>query len=410
MRRGTDIAGQVGGTRGQSHGRRRSDPTCGVWRTSTDHGLLAGKLCRRSTPHTRLDSAHTPNGGHGSCRPPYPTWRGSRMALVQLLPDLISEDPTHWVQPAVSQFLTLTAEERTNVLAAISASANIATPSLLAETSSPEASELRRTLIHRFADRLFVRTLGALAIHRNGWTGPAITVGRKRTRLLLGILLANMDSGLTREMVLDSLWPDADPSAGVNSLNQTVFQLRRLIDPGYREGDSPQYVISTVDIIQLNTDLVTTDLIELRRIASSLQSGGNNVEPRRELLTAMLDLVRGEYLADMRYEDWVDRTQLLVHSEIREMLMPLASGQTVSADPDISVRAAGALALLDPYDEAAHVALARVLAETGRRFRGRDLLIRLAGRLRSDLDAEPSEETVLAAARLGTDIGRGLFD
>ena len=40
-------------------------------------------------------------------------------------------------------------------------------------------------------------------------------------------------------MVLDTMWPDSDPAAAVNSLNQTVFQLRRAIDPDYRDGESP---------------------------------------------------------------------------------------------------------------------------------------------------------------------------
>jgi len=61
-------------------------------------------------------------------------------------------------------------------------------------------------------------------------------------------------------MAIDILWPDADGDSAVNNLNQTVFQLRRYLDPSYRQGESPEYIISSAEQVALAPGLVHTDL------------------------------------------------------------------------------------------------------------------------------------------------------
>jgi DNA-binding SARP family transcriptional activator len=198
-------------------------------------------------------------------------------------------------------------------------------------------------------------------------------------RTLLGLLVAYAGTTLTRDMVLDIMWPDADPGAAVNNLNQTVFQLRRAIDAAYRDGESPLYVTSTVDNVQLNPDLVRTDLQQFRRLST-----GNGTQATA---TALLDLIRGEFLADLKYDDWATRIQTAVHAEVREYLMPMAAGISALSS-DLSVRAACALIALDEFDEGAYVAMARQLAESGKRSAARDLITRFAERLQEEF-ADP---------------------
>jgi DNA-binding SARP family transcriptional activator len=293
---------------------------------------------------------------------------------------------------------------RLAVLQAISEHATEKTAELLRSTDGADVQELRRDLVQRFAKPLLVRTFGTLAIHRGSWSSAEISIGRRRTRLLLGLLVANFDSGLTRDQVIDLLWPDADPSAAVNSLNQTVFQLRRIFEPGYREGDHPQYLISTLDVVQLNRDLVATDLMEIRHLRRALDEP-HDVASRATLAHQLVDLARGEYLADLRYEDWVATNQLGVHSEVRAALLPIAQGACIGPTDEWALKAGCALAAIDPFDESAHVAMIRHLAATGRRIQARSLASDFSTRLRREFDEEPSDELRLAASMVGADLG-----
>jgi DNA-binding SARP family transcriptional activator len=251
--------------------------------------------------------------------------------------------------------------------------------------------------VQRQAPRLFVRSFGALAIHRGAWDGPIVSVDRRRIRTMLGLLVAYSDSALTRDMVLDIMWPDADPSAAINSLNQTVFQLRRSIDPDYRDGESAQYIISTVDLVQLNPHLVRTDLGEFRSLVVAPEAWRTQTSATASNLVRM---IRGPFLSELRYEDWATRVQTSVHAEIRDCLLPLATAEG-DLTPDLRIRAASALIDLDEFDDDAYVALAGHLATSGRQAAARQLIVRYAKRIEEELADTPSPPIAELLQKLG---------
>jgi hypothetical protein len=153
---------------------------------------------------------------------------------------LVLGDPDFWIPIAADLVPSIRADGRRAVLSAIEEAATAVTAASLRSVDGSDVLELRRRLLNRFADPVYLRSFGPMAIHKRSWSEPGIPVARKRMRLLLGLLLAAEHTGLTRDEVLDTLWPDSDPAAAVNSLNQTVFQLRRLLDETYKEGESPQ--------------------------------------------------------------------------------------------------------------------------------------------------------------------------
>jgi DNA-binding SARP family transcriptional activator len=262
-----------------------------------------------------------------------------------------------------------------------------------------DVSLLRRQLRVLQAPRLFLRTLGAVQLHRSSWDGPVIPIEKKRARMLLAVLAAHAGTTLSRDAALDILWPDSDPEAAINSLNQTVFQLRRFIDPTYRGGESPEYITSTADSVGLNPDLVHTDVLEIRRLPTRLVSA--DWRQRQILAARAASLVQGEFLSDFKYEDWVNRQQLGVHGEIHDRLLSIARSSVSMFEASISAQAASALIALDPYDESAVLALADCLAQTGRRAAARQVILDFVQRLDRDLDLNPSQDFGDAAVRLG---------
>jgi DNA-binding SARP family transcriptional activator len=244
---------------------------------------------------------------------------------------------------------------------------------------------------------MFLRTLGGVTLRRGSWLGPIVAIEKRRVRALLAVLGAHSHTTLTRDMAIDLLWPDADGDSAINSLNQTVFQLRRYLDSSYRQGESPEYVISSSEQVALADDLVHTDLEEIRRLPDRLI--GASWDQRQEIARRAISLVKGEFLADLRYETWASRLQVGVHNDIRAKLLPIAL-QTNAFEIQVSLDAATALVMIDPFDESATMALADCLARSGRRVAARDLLIRYADQLTSELEEAPSSRVSEAAERL----------
>jgi DNA-binding SARP family transcriptional activator len=240
-----------------------------------------------------------------------------------------------------------------------------------------------------------VNSFGKLLVRRGGWAGPAIEIAKKRERQFLSFLIAHSGEALGRDQVLDALWPDASPNAAVNNLNQTVFQLRRVLDPGYRDGISPAYILSSLDGISLNPDLARIDWIDLRRRFSKVGAGE---VPADETLEFALSVVRGQYLQESVYEDWSDPPRQRVHQFLRGALLPLVASPSIPVAT--RVRIGTAVVALDEFDELAHVSLGRALAESGRRMAGLNLVRHLAARLEDELSEPPPDGLVDAISEL----------
>ena len=77
---------------------------------------------------------------------------------------------------------------------------------------------------------------------------------RRKPASLLMYLVTRPGHTATREQVLDELWPDNDPGSASNSLNQTLYFLRREIDPWYEDDVSIEYVFFEGDLLWLDPE------------------------------------------------------------------------------------------------------------------------------------------------------------
>jgi DNA-binding SARP family transcriptional activator len=321
-------------------------------------------------------------------------------AGLALVLRLAASDPAYWIPHLIARLPRLTGPSRQEVLAVIQATAGSSTSELLDGLPGADVSAVRRAILRNSADRLFISAFGPLTVHRGDWNGPVIRIDKRRLQHLLGLLVANQHRTLTREMALETLWPDSDPGGAVNNLNQAVFHLRRLLNEGSRDPDRPQYVISSSDALSFDSDLVRTDLDEVRELSIQM-NGSTTVISRRHAAERLLGLIRGEFLADLRYEDWASGIQMSVAAEVREPLLELAGASPNDIPPHLSLRAAELLTEFDPFDESAHVAMARKLYEMGRRAAARRLITRFAATVQEELQVPASPDVDQAMRDLG---------
>ena len=319
---------------------------------------------------------------------------------VSQLLRIAAGDMSFWMPVLVEVLPTLDGSERAEALALVRSHGNAETAGLLRECPGDDVAQVRSEILRSAAARLYIRAFGPLSVHRGDWDGPEITIDKKRLRLLLGLLVANRHRTLTREMAMEILWPDHDPAGGVNNLNQAVFQLRRHLNSGSKDPDRPQYVVSSGESLAFDPELVVSDLDEVRRLSSLLQ-GATSAKERRRAAVAMLSLIRGEFLADLRYEDWAAGIQMSVAAEVREPLLEIAVASTPDIPAHVSLRAAEVLTEFDPFDESAHVAMARKLHEVGRRAAARRLISEFATAVEEELQVPASQDVHRALTELG---------
>jgi DNA-binding SARP family transcriptional activator len=321
-----------------------------------------------------------------------------------LLALLIRADPPHWIaQITKAGLANVPADQRMVIIEAIEQHAAAGTTEVLSSIPYRDFAALRSRLLVREAPRLFLRTLGVLEIHRGSWGSTPVIVRKRRTRALLSLLTAQGTTPCSRDTVLDALWPDADPAAAVNSLNQTLFQLRREIDPEYRDGRSPPYILSGADQLQLHPDLIEVDWLHIVERAGELALGGAAAS---DFATFVSLVCEGEFLSESRYDDWSTAPRQRIHDQIRDALLVPLQRETLT--PRHRAQLARALLNLDPLDESATIAMARAFVDSGRRPAAIALLRRYARLLLTEFDEQPSRELESASQALG--IGQLLLD
>jgi non-specific serine/threonine protein kinase len=141
--------------------------------------------------------------------------------------------------------------------------------------------------------------LGELRATSPSWS----VVSRFRTQKaagLLGFLAYHLERAHPREVLIEVLWPDAEPDSGRNNLSRELSSLRHQLEPpGVRAGS---VLVATPRTIQLNPETVTTDVAELR-MALEVASRSPTSE-RTQALKSAVELYKGELLPGF-YQDWI---------------------------------------------------------------------------------------------------------
>jgi DNA-binding SARP family transcriptional activator len=170
------------------------------------------------------------------------------------------------------------------------------------------APDLGKELARRVAERVWIEDLGRVEIQ----IGDVRTEGtdlRRKVLALLCFLLTKTRFAATREEVLDALWPNLEPDVALNSLNQTVYFLRRVFEPEYREELSPGYVEQDTETVWLDRDLIGARSDTCRRLLRTMPA-----DPEPEQVWDLVSSYHGRFALDFAYEDWASSTRDSLHA------------------------------------------------------------------------------------------------
>jgi ATP/maltotriose-dependent transcriptional regulator MalT/DNA-binding SARP family transcriptional activator len=168
--------------------------------------------------------------------------------------------------------------------------------------------DLGRTLARRLAAHVQIEDLGRVSIE----IGPRrveATELRRKVLALLCFLVTRARFSATREEVIETLWPALEPSVAVNSLNQTVYFLRRVFEPRYTEDLSPGYVAQDAETVWLDAELISARSELCRRLLRALPT-----EPNPDQVLELQVLYRGRFALDFAYEDWAADYRESIHA------------------------------------------------------------------------------------------------
>jgi DNA-binding SARP family transcriptional activator len=244
-------------------------------------------------------------------------------------------------------------------------------------------SDLGRGLARRVAPRVVVEDQGRVAI-RLGDRYVEGTAIRRKVLTLLCFLLARPRFSSTRDEVLDALWPDFEPAVALNSLNQTVYFLRRVFEPSYREDLSPGYVHHEPDVIWLDRQLISS---RSQLCYDYVRTLGANPTP--DQVRTLLDMYRGPFALDFAYEEWAVVHRDALHAAYLQVVENSLANDTSSGHWDRGVVTARRALAIDPNAEHIEASLVRLLRLSGAHAAAAEQYEHYSGVLRDSLGIEP---------------------
>lgn len=232
-----------------------------------------------------------------------------------------------------------------------------------------------------------VHDLGPLSIEVAGRTieGTAI---RPRSVALLHYLATRPRHAATRDEAIDALWPESEAQAGLNSLNQAIYHLRRALDPDYdlalQEGTPTPYIRHEAEMVTVNLELVSFDSARLRSTLDAIRR-----RARIDQIDDLLDSYLGPFGIEVPFEPWAEQHRSALDVGIfavieREMAAAYSVGD-IDRAIDLALRAVR----IDPTDGAMLEHLALLLEESGSIAGARRAAARAVSALR-EMDIAPN--------------------
>jgi DNA-binding SARP family transcriptional activator len=245
------------------------------------------------------------------------------------------------------------------------------------------ASNLGRRLARELADRAVVEDQVRVSIEVGERHVPGSVI-RRKVLALLCYLLTRPDMSSTRDQVLDALWPELDPLDALNSLNQTVYFLRRVLEERYVDDLSPGYVHHDSDLIWLDPELVSSRSNDCRRLIKSLPR-----TPSPDQVDALVETYQGRFALDFEYEEWAAPYRDWLHASYLEIVERALNDDIETGHFDRGIRLARRVLDVDPAAEHVEVSLLRLYRASGAHAAAAEQYSHYASAIREQLGIEP---------------------
>ncbi|MEU7740975.1 BTAD domain-containing putative transcriptional regulator [Nonomuraea sp. NPDC049158] len=239
--------------------------------------------------------------------------------------------------------------------------------------------------------RVRVETMGTFRVLRGAVPVARTAWQSRKARDLLKILVSRRGSAVSRERLVEILWPEQQGDAvGLKRLNVMVSTLRAVLDPVHvRPAD--EFVVSDEGALRLdlaNVDVDVEDFLDLVGSAGQLDQAGRAAEALARWAEAEA-AYGGDFCEEDPYADWAVGLREEARLAYVRAAARLATARAGEGRHDEAARYWLRLLERDRYDERAHLGLVRVLDSAGRRGDARRRYALYAERMR-ELEVEPA--------------------
>ena len=231
-----------------------------------------------------------------------------------------------------------------------------------------------------------IEMFGILTVHHQGRVLTHFAT--RKSAALLAYLAFFAEQAHARELLLDRFWPDMESEAARHNLRQTLFSLRRLLEPSGVPAGSLLFADRTS--VRLSATSVRTDVGEFRDLLQ-MAAGSASAEQRLAGLEQAVALYKSGLLPDM-YENWALMERERLAAACHEALDTLATLYHQEGRAPQALDCLRRLVSAEPFNAAAQERLIRLYASCGQAERAREQYHSFVGILSAEWNETPPRE------------------
>jgi DNA-binding SARP family transcriptional activator len=204
-------------------------------------------------------------------------------------------------------------------------------------------------------------------------------------------------------VLLEDLWPDADPEQARNHLRVAASRLHDVLEPERPEGVPPHFVRSEGDaLVFVVEDTATWDVLAFEERVASVRTPPTAQEV--DELRRLFEVSAGMLLPELREEPWLEPLRRRLEEKWISLGRTLGVALLAAGEGDACERVADGLLERDSANEEAWALRMRVKLRRGERAGALRVFREASEALRRTVDASPGREleTLAAEARAGS--------
>lgn len=252
------------------------------------------------------------------------------------------------------------------------------------------------------SQRLRIHLLGATTITRaNGSMVEGALWNRLKVRALFAYLVINEGQPVSRERLIDVLWPDLDYKAALHNLNTAVYNLRHSLEPNVKKAGDSQFIGYQGGFYYLaNAELYWLDT---KAFEDGIRQARAEEDPvaKIDAYKTAVALYRGSYLTDLEGTGvWSSSEQVRYELLYLAAMEELGQAYEMLQDTKEAESWYQHVLAIEPCRESTAQRLIRLLLAQGRRVDALICCQQLAEVLERELDAMLSEESSALLAQI----------
>ena len=230
--------------------------------------------------------------------------------------------------------------------------------------------------------KLVVRCFGSFVCYPEAASDQAVRWRTAKAEELFALLVHIRGRSISREMLIDALWPEVSPEKGANQFRVTCTYIRNtLSELGFND-----MLLRDRDSYFIDIDKLSCDMYDFSSVITSLAV----TKPDIALWEKTAALYTGRYFSDKPYE-WTVNTGTRFENDYKTLMYRLATEYMKTGNQKEACAAIAAVIEQDPYEEEAVEKLMSLQLYAGDHTAAAKVYRDYEDKLKAELDISPSE-------------------